>query len=197
MEMTGSTFTKTLLGISALALMLIPGVGLAQEKPKVLKPCMQCHTGDGENDIRGKLGSVSMKAATIKVDTGGGSWLINFDDDTALEGAEALNKIPADHEVLVSYRQEDGVLLAESVAVKPPATLDPALIIAIDELAPLIEQGPEKGTFTIVDARPGKLYDEGYIPGAISIYDAQFEKNLDKLPKNKDNLLIFYCGGPT
>ena len=46
---------------------------------------MQCHTGDGENDIRGKLGSVSMKASTIKVDTGGGSWLINFDDDTSLE----------------------------------------------------------------------------------------------------------------
>ena len=38
---------------------------------------------------------------------------------------------------------------------------------------------------------------EGYIPGAISIYDAQFEKNLDKLPKNKDNLIVFYCGGPT
>ncbi len=197
MKMTGSTFTRAMLGISALSLMLIPGMSLAQEKPKVLKPCMQCHTDDGENDIRGKLGGVSMKTATIKVDTGGGSWLINFDDDTALNGAEALNKIPADHEVLISYRQEDGVLLAESVAVKPAATLDPALVINLDELAPLIEQGPEKAKFTIVDARPGKLFGEGHIPGAISIYDAQFEKNLDKLPKNKDNLIVFYCGGPT
>ena len=99
--------------------------------------------------------------------------------------------------MLVSYRQEDGILLAESVAVKQPATLDPALLIAIDELAPLVEQGTEKAHFTIVDARPGKLYGEGHIPGAISIYDAQFEKNLDKLPANKDNLLVFYCGGPT
>ena len=183
--------------MSALSLMLIPGIGLAKEKPKVLKPCMQCHTDASESDIRGKLGSVSMKAETIKVDTGGASWLVNFDDDTSLAGAEALNKIPAGKEILISYRQEDGMLLADSVSVKPPAKLDPALLIKIDELAPLIEQGPEKGNFTIVDARPGKLYIEGYIPGAISIYDAQFEKNLDKLPKNKDNLLVFYCGGPT
>ena len=195
--MNRSTLTNAILGISALSLMLSSGISLAQEKPKVLKPCMQCHTDDGENDIRGKLGSVSMKASTIKVDTGGGSWLINFDDDTSLAGAEALNKIDTDHEVLVSYRQEDGILLAESVAVKQPATLDPALLISIDELAPLVEQGTEKAHFTIVDARPGKLYGEGHIPGAISIYDAQFEKNLDKLPANKDNLLVFYCGGPT
>jgi len=197
MEMTGRTFTKAILGISALSLMLIPGISMAKEKPNVLKPCMQCHTDAGDNDIRGKLGSVSMKAETIKVDTGGASWLVNFDDDTSLEGAEALNKIPAGKEILITYRQEDGALLAESVSVKPPAKLDPALLIKIDELAPLIEQGPEKGNFTIVDARPGKLYIEGYIPGAISIYDAQFEKNLDKLPKNKDNLIVFYCGGPT
>lgn len=197
MEMTGRSFTRAILGMSALSLMLIPGIGLAQEKPKVLKPCMQCHTDNGENDIRGKLGSVSMKAETIKVDTGGASWLVSFDGDTTLEGAEALNEIPAGKEVLISYVEEDGALLAESVYVKPPAKLDPSLIIKIDELAPLIEQGPEKGNFTIVDARPGKLYIEGYIPGAISIYDAQFDKNLDKLPKNKDNLIVFYCGGPT
>ena len=83
------------------------------------------------------------------------------------------------------------------MAVKPPGKLDPAMLITVDELAPLIEQGPEKGNFTIIDARPGKLFIEGHIPGAISIYDAQFEKNIDKLPKNKVNLLVFYCGGPT
>jgi rhodanese-related sulfurtransferase len=89
------------------------------------------------------------------------------------------------------------MLLADSVDVKPPAQLDPAMLIKVDELAPLVEQGPEKANFTIVDARPGKLFIQGHIPGAISIYDAQFDKNLDKLPKNKENLLVFYCGGPT
>ncbi len=193
-----STLMKTALGLAAVSLLLVPGTLLAKDaKPKVLKPCMQCHTDDADNAIRGKLGSVSMKAETLKVDTGGGPWLVNFDDETRLTGAEALNKIETDKEVLVTYRQEDGLLIADSVDVKPPAELDPALLIKVDELAPLIEMGPEKGKFTIVDARPGKLFIEGHIPGAISIYDAQFDKNLDKLPKNKDNLLVFYCGGPT
>ena len=186
------------LGLSGAVLLMVPGTIMAADaKPKVLKPCMQCHADTPDNGIRGKLGSVSMKAETIKVDTGGASWLVNFDDDTDLTGAEALNKIAAGKEVLITFYEEDGALYAESVDVKQPAKLDPAILIKVDELAPLIEQGPEKGNFTIVDARPGKLFIEGHIPGAISIYDAQFEKNLDKLPNNKDNLLVFYCGGPT
>ena len=188
----------TVLGLSGAVFMMVPGTVTAEgAKPKVLKPCMQCHADTPDNGIRGKLGSVSMKAETIKVDTGGASWLVNFDEDTDLTGAEAINKIGAGKEILVTYYEEDGALYAESVDVKAPAKLDPAMLIKVDDLAPLIEQGPEKGNFAIVDARPGKLFLEGHIPGAISIYDAQFDKNLDKLPKNKDNLLVFYCGGPT
>ena len=190
--------TLAVLSLSGVALLMVPGtIMAANAKPKVLKPCMQCHADTADNGIRGKLGSVSMKAETIKVDTGGASWLVNFDEDTDLSGAEAFNKIPSGKEVLITFYEEDGTLYAESVDVKQPAKLDPAILIKVDELAPLIEQGPEKGNFTIVDARPGKLFLQGHIPGAISIYDAQFDKNLDKLPKNKDNLLVFYCGGPT
>lgn len=190
---------RILLGVSAVSLLLGPTGLLAAEggKPKVLKPCMQCHTGDGNNDLRGKLGSVSMKAETIKIDTGKASWIVNFDEDTSLDGAEAFNKIGKGKEILVNFRDEDGALFADSVAVKPPAKLDPSQMIKVDELMPLVQQGPEAGKFTIVDARPGKLFIQGHIPGAISIYDAQFDKNLDKLPKNKENLLVFYCGGPT
>ena len=188
----------TALGLSSAVLLMVPGTIMAENaKPKVLKPCMQCHADTPENGIRGRLGSVSMKAETIKVDTGGASWLVNFDEDTGLTGAEAFNKIGSGKEILVTYREEDGALYAESVDVKPPAELDEAMLIKVDELAPLVAQGPEKAQFTIVDARPGKLFGEGHIPGAISIYDAQFDKNLDKLPKNKENLLVFYCGGPT
>ncbi|MGI9535561.1 MAG: rhodanese-like domain-containing protein [Desulfocapsaceae bacterium] len=196
--MLSKKLTMAALGLSGAALLMVPGTLMAENaKPKVLKPCMQCHADTADNGIRGKLGSVSMKAETIKVDTGGASWLVNFDEDTDLSGAEVLNKIPAGKEVLITFYEEDGALYAESVDVKQPAQLDPAILIKVGELAPLIEQGPEKGNFTIVDARPGKLFVQGHIPGAISIYDAQFDKNLDKLPKNKDNLLVFYCGGPT
>lgn len=196
--MLSRRLTAAALGLGSAALLMVPGAIMADDaKPKVLKPCMQCHTDTPENAIRGKLGSVSMKAETLKVDTGGAPWLIKFDGDTDLTGAEALNKIDADKEVMVTYYEEDGSFYAESVYVKPPAKIDPAMLIKIDELAPLVEKGPEKGEFTLVDARPGKVFLEGHIPGAMSIFDAQFEKNLDKLPKDKDKLLVFYCGGPT
>ena len=50
----------------------------------------------------------------------------------------------------------------------------------------------------IIDARPKRAkYDNGHIPGAVSIPDSQFDKMTAELPAKKDALLIFYCGGPT
>jgi len=48
----------------------------------------------------------------------------------------------------------------------------------------------------IVDSRPaGRKYNKGHIPGAVSIPDRKFDKMTNKLPENKSDLLIFYCGG--
>jgi hypothetical protein len=50
----------------------------------------------------------------------------------------------------------------------------------------------------IVDSRPFKpKYYKGHIPTALSIPDSQFDKMQEQLPKDKNALLIFYCGGPT
>ncbi len=48
----------------------------------------------------------------------------------------------------------------------------------------------------IIDARPKRAkYDKGHIPMAVSIPDSQFAKMTDRLPKDKNALLIYYCGG--
>jgi rhodanese-related sulfurtransferase len=48
----------------------------------------------------------------------------------------------------------------------------------------------------LIDARPYKpKYIKGHIPMAVSIPDSQFDKMTDKLPANKNALLIYYCGG--
>jgi rhodanese-related sulfurtransferase len=49
----------------------------------------------------------------------------------------------------------------------------------------------------IIDSRPAARFIDGSIPGAINIYDAEFDKHIDKLPSDKNKLLIFYCAGPT
>jgi len=57
---------------------------------------------------------------------------------------------------------------------------------------------PKPENVMIIDARPKRLkYDKGYIPTAVSIPHSKFDKMVDKLPKDKDAVLIYYCGGPT
>ncbi len=57
---------------------------------------------------------------------------------------------------------------------------------------------PKPANVLIVDSRPKKAkFDKGYIPTAISIPHSQFAKMTDKLPKDKNALLIFYCQGAT
>jgi len=48
----------------------------------------------------------------------------------------------------------------------------------------------------LIDSRPKrKKYDKGHIPGAISIPDSKFTKMTDQLPQEKNEMLVFYCGG--
>ncbi len=57
---------------------------------------------------------------------------------------------------------------------------------------------PQPKGAMIIDSRPYKpKYVNGHIPTAVSIPDSQFDKMTDKLPQDKNTLLVFYCGGPT
>ena len=53
----------------------------------------------------------------------------------------------------------------------------------------------DKTAYVLVDARPKRLAEKGMIPTAINISDAEFDKNVDKLPADKATPLIYYCGG--
>lgn len=53
----------------------------------------------------------------------------------------------------------------------------------------------EKAPVTLIDARPPRVAAKGMIPGAINISDTEFDKQLDKLPKDKSAQLVYYCGG--
>jgi 3-mercaptopyruvate sulfurtransferase SseA len=57
---------------------------------------------------------------------------------------------------------------------------------------------PQPEGALIIDSRPYQpKYVNGHIPAAVSIPDSQFDKMTDKLPQDKNTLLIFYCEGPT
>jgi rhodanese-related sulfurtransferase len=48
----------------------------------------------------------------------------------------------------------------------------------------------------IVDSRPGaRKFIKGHIPGSINIPYSEFDEQVDRLPKDKNTPLVFYCGG--
>ncbi|OQX19615.1 MAG: hypothetical protein BWK76_04085 [Desulfobulbaceae bacterium A2] len=56
----------------------------------------------------------------------------------------------------------------------------------------------KKMPLTLVDSRPAGRYAQDHLPGAISIPDDVLkEKKAEVLPKEKDKMLVFYCGGVT
>ncbi len=178
----------------ATILLFMSSAVIAQsEKPKIAPICKQCHTPD-DKILRGTLGAVSAKAETIQIQVGPAVWLVKFDDETKLVGAERITGIPKEKEIAVIIQEKDGMLYAQNISVKQPAKVPAEKLIKTEELDKLIK---EKADIVIIDSRPAPRYHEGHIPGAISIYDAEFDKNIDKLPREKNKLLVFYCGGVT
>ena len=166
------------------------------KKPRMLKPCSQCHEVEA-NQIRGRLTAKSRKAKTMQIFVGKGTWTVNFNDSTELDGAKAITKIKKNKEVLVDFVKQGNTYVASSVVVKQPATIPPKWILDVAGMKKLLKKSPDEGNYSLYDARPGKLFPGGHLKGAISNYDGKFAKNVGKLPKDKDRLVVFYCGGPT
>lgn len=189
------TVSSALRLLAAVAVLLWGSVAVAQEpakKPKILKPCSQCHQPD-EKLLRGMMGNISARAETFSMNSGV-IWSVKFDDSTKVVGWNApLAKIPREKEIAVEFVERGGELYAKSVSVKPPARIPAEKLLTVEQMADIVE----KGNATVVDSRPAARFYEGAIPGAINIYDAEFDKHVGKLPKDKNQLVVFYCAGPT
>lgn len=169
------------------------GFKLSEER---LNTCTESNDKAGLFTTQAKIGSISLKAEMLIIDSESGSSLVKFNDETLLTGANSLRDLTNGQEITIQYREEGGFLVADSIDVKKQqSSTGSATSITVEELVQLVEQGSESGTFTLVDSRIESQYNEGHIPGAISIYDAKIEKQPDLLPKDKNGLLIFYCGG--
>ncbi len=163
------------------------------EKLMVAKACA-CPKLASE-EISGRFEAVSMRARTLQVRVGPRMWVIHFDDETKLVGADTYRDILPRAFVDVTFTTKDGAHLASKVVVKLPLVVAPEKLIGTEEVAKLVAIGPEKGRFMIVDMRPARRYHERHIPGAVNILPGKLKDYADILPNEKDILLIFYCGG--
>jgi len=172
------------------------GLSLAA-KPTTAAPCKQCHQ-PADNVIRGTLVSVSEKFRTVNVAVGSLVWVVKFGDDLKLSGAEKLSAIPKEKEIGVTFTGNEKTPYAVSLSVKPPAKVAPEKLVSVEEMVKLTARGPVDGNYVLIDSRPAPRYLEGHIPHAVSLPLDKFDALKDKvLPKEKDKLIIFYCGGVT
>jgi rhodanese-related sulfurtransferase len=89
-----------------------------------------------------------------------------------------------------------GLMLLSGCAAQQPR--EPWMIndiVDVEYVAQYVKV-PHPENVMIIDSRPYEAkFVKGYIPTAVSIPDTQFEKHADRLPADKNALLIFYCGG--
>ena len=170
-------------------------VGCAAEKPQVSADVgAVIQDVQQQSVIKGKIAGKSNRAKTIFLTVGKGvkasTTMLRFTDETT--GIEFAKKGEA---AIIPYKHIDGDKVA--VSVKPKlAKLPPGVVeIKTAELRAIIEEG---GDIFLVDSRPVSRFNQAHLPGAVSIpIDKPEEDKKAILPKDKESLLVFYCGGPT
>ena len=166
--------------------------------------CTACHTLE-PNQMGGYFESAAFKSLSMQIDVGTAAPQILRFDPKALKVIDAgvektpehLREVKKRHEVQVTFVEKDGVKVASEVRFKGPAKIDPANLIDYAGVAKLVAEGPAKTPYTLIDSRPLVRFQEGAIPTAIHLPFIGFDKFVDRLPKDKDQLVVFYCGGVT
>ena len=176
----------------------------AQAKPPQPAMCAACHTLEA-NQIGGYFESAAFKSQSMQIDVGATApQILRFDpkalkviDDGAAKTPEFLRDAKRRHEVQITFVQKDGTRVASEIRFKGPAKIDPANLIDYAGVAQLVAAGPAKIPYTLVDSRPLLRFQEGAIPGAVHLPFIGFDKFVDRLPRDKSQLVVFYCGGIT
>jgi len=181
-----------------------PAAAPAKAKPPQPAMCAACHNLE-PNQIGGYFESAAFKSQAMQVDVGGAMPQILRFDPKALKVIDAgvaktpdfLSEAKKRHEVQVTFVEKDGVKVASEIRFKGPVKIDPANLIDYAGVAKLVAEGPAKTTYTLIDSRPLVRFQEGAIPTAIHLPFIGFDKFVDRLPKDKSQLVVFYCGGIT
>jgi hypothetical protein len=187
---------------------LIPAVGLVWLP--VLAPaapdltgfrapnCVNCHKYPAEEKlILGDFQSYSRLAGLITVKVGPKVQTVKYDPQTKVENAPSLKDIPIEAAVKVYYQEKPDGLHTDKVVVKPKIKFPENQILSVEEMKKLVDLGPEKGKFTLLDSRPAYRFQEERLPGAINQPFPNFDQLTNLLPQDKKQMVVFYCQGFT
>ncbi len=172
-------------------------------KPTIPQICTTCHKAEPGN-LRGVFENVAFKSQSIQLKIDANTEIVRFDPKTlkvvdagAAKPAEALRDIAKNKEARIEYAEKDGAKFATLISFKGPIQLPPEKLSSYDEVKRLVALGPDKGGYTLIDSRPLPRVQEGTIPTSVNLPYPAFDKFVDRLPKDKERLTIFFCQGIT
>jgi rhodanese-related sulfurtransferase len=184
----------------------VPAVALAQVpagKPTIPQVCTNCHQAQ-PNALQGIYENVAFKSQAIQLKIDANVEIVKFDPKTikvkdagTMKPGESLRDLPKNKEARIDYVEKDGQKFATQISFKGPIKIAPEKVVGYDYVLKLVEQGPEKGNYTLIDSRPLPRVQEGTIPTAINLPYPAFDKFVDRLPKDKSRLTVFFCQGIT
>lgn len=159
------------------------------------KPVMTTKAKKSEEKVyKGKVVGKSNKAKSISIIVGKGekakTVMVRFDDKT-----KGIKYAAKGHASVIYYEMRDGQPWATVVKPKVAKLPKGATEIETADLKSMIEANAD---FTLIDARPARRYTAAHLPGAQNLSTKAYkQKAASILPKDKDKLIIMYCGGPT
>jgi hypothetical protein len=165
--------------------------------PLLTKRCMNCHKDYKtlKDIVTGTFKSRSEEAMSIQVKVDKRTQVVKYTPETTVKNVPKIESLKPPISMRVHFKKVGSDLVATKIVAKPKMEVPKEQLLSTEELVKLVALGPKKGGYTLVDSRPGGKFKEGHIPTAISIPFPMMKKLKDKLPKDKNQLLIFYCQG--
>lgn len=163
--------------------------------------CGNCHKVE-PNMVRGYFDNVAFKSQSIQLAIDDAKEIVRFDPKT-VKVIDADESKPVDHmrdvrkghETMVMYVERDGQKWISEIHFKGPVKVAKEDLVDYAFVKKLSEQ--RTGNFALIDSRPLPRFQQGTIPGAINVPYPAWDKVVNRLPADKNALLVFFCQGVT
>jgi rhodanese-related sulfurtransferase len=196
---------KTLFAAAGMGLLAASSPAWAQapaSKPTIPQICTNCHQA-APNTLQGYFEGAAFKSRSIQLKIDAHTEIVRFDeaaikvvDVDKVGNGTLLRDIAKNREARIEFVETDGVKTATLISFKGAARMAPEKELNYGQVLAIVGEG--KGSNTVlIDSRPLPRFQEGTIPGAINLPYPAFDKFVDRLPKNKNQAIVFFCQGVT
>lgn len=175
------------------AMTLMTGHALAKET--ITPICAGCHKAD-DKTIWGTLVPGSQTDSSFKVQAGKDVWEVRYDRFSKLKNLRTVRDLADEKAVKVKFRNEGSTVYAEEMSYKSNYKFkNPDDIITVAEVVELLKKDPKEGNYVIFDSRGYDNFIEGHLPKAVNLPFYQLQRFKDRLPADKNTLIVAYCRG--